>query len=430
MGVKPSHILGMNGRFQYTKMNPASAKKYGFSKLRTKDLLNEHGIPTAQVYHIFNVNTNVDEIQWEHIPAPFVIKPASGSAGKGILLVKKKIENEATWLNFDGERLTTQDLNYHIVNILQGEFSTWGSDHKAIVEELIPPHPTLAKYSYKGTPDIRVVVFNSVPVMAMARIPTKDSEGKANLDLGAIGLGIDMATGITTKAIQGKSGQISHFPGTKKKVNGIRIPNWNQVLEVAVRSARAAGYVYMGADLFIHPDKGPMIVELNGYPGLSIQLCNGAGLKRRLDRVEDIEVRDSKHGVKIAQALFAESFADQIKAEEGLQIIPYRPAIEVYGDNKQKVSTTALANTSKFRSAISQKLATELGLVDLEDLLWQQEETQEGKVPVVEVEFKLKGKKNTTAMVVTKRLNRTSYKVELGRKDLGNYLVGELNEEE
>jgi len=429
MAIKPSHILGMNGRFFYTKLNPGSAKSYGFSKLRTKDLLNAHGIATAQVYHVFSASTNIEEIKWENIPVPFVVKPASGSAGKGIVLIKKKVPDKKEWLNFDGHTVAEEDLNYHIVNILQGEFSTWGSDHKAIVEELIPSHPTLAKFAYKGTPDIRVIVFNSVPVMAMTRIPTQASEGKANLDLGAIGLGIDMATGITTYAVQGKSGHITHFPGTKKKVNGIRIPNWNAVLETAVKAANAAGFHYMGADLFIHPDKGPMIVELNGYPGLSIQLCNRAGLKRRLERVEDIDVRDAKHGVKIAQALFAESFADQITAEEGIQIIPYRPTIDVFGDTKQKETITALVNTSKFRSAISQKLATDLGLLDLEDLLWQQVESQEGKVPVVEVEFRLKGKKNTTAMVVTKRLNKTSYKVELGRKDLESYLIGDLSED-
>ncbi len=418
----------MNGRHQYTKLNPISAKRFGFSKLRTKDLLQQSNILTAQVYHVFESIVDLEKINWETIPTPFVIKPASGSAGKGIWIITKKVPNKAEWKNQQGEKKTTSDFNLHVENILDGEYSTWGSSHKAIVEEMIPPHPKLAKYSYKGTPDIRVIVFNSVPVMAMIRIPTKESVGRANLDRGAIGLGIDIASGVTTYGLKGKSESITHFPNSKKKVNGILIPQWTQVLETAVKAANTAGYVFMGADLFIHPEKGPMIVELNGFPGLSIQLCNRSGLKRRIERVEGLEVRDAKHGVKIAQALFAESFADQIKIEEGLKIISTSPSIKVKADDNKWHNTTARVSTGRYRSAISEQFADQLGLIDIDDLLWQQQETIEGKVPVVEVTFKLKGHTVKTAMVATKRLNRTHYKVELGRKDLQGFLIGEIQE--
>lgn len=428
MSIKPAHILGMNGRSTYTSLNPYSAKSYGFSKLRTKELMHEHDIPTAEVYHIFGSIDDIENIEWGSIPTPFVIKPASGSAGKGIILIMKQLDKQNIWLDNDGNNYTKDDLDFHIGNILDGEYSTWGQNHKAIVEELISPHPGLAKYAYKGTPDIRVIVFNSVPVMAMIRIPTKESMGKANLDQGAIGAGIDMASGVTTYAISGKSEKITHFPGTKKKVNGILIPNWKKILEVAVQAANVAGYKYMGADIFVDQDKGPMIVELNGYPGLSIQLANRAGLKRRLDRVEGLEVRDAKHGVKISQALFAESFADKIKIEEGLKIISTEPQLSIYGDDKRWYPTQGRVNTGRFRSAISEEFANQLGLVDLEDLLWRQQEGLEGKLPVVEVQFSLKSRKHKTAMVVTKTLNRTKHHVELGRKDLQGYLVGDIED--
>lgn len=425
MAIKPAHILGMNGRYQYTKLNPSSAKRYGFSKLRTKELLRDHGISTAVIHHVFEHIDDLDDIEWQSVPAPFVIKPASGSAGKGIWIIKEKHPTKLEWKNSEGQKISIDDLNLHVANILDGEFSTWGTHHRAIVEEMISVHPALAKYSYKGTPDIRVVIFNSVPVMAMARIPTKESQGRANLDKGAIGLGIDMASGVTTYGVHGKSGGISHFPGTKKKVNGIVIPSWTTLLETAVRAANAAGFVFMGADMFIDPERGPMVVELNGFPGLSIQLANKAGLKRRLQRVEGLEVRDAKHGVKIAQALFAENFSDQIRAEEGLAIVPVNPNITIMGDNRSRESVDALINTGRSRSAVSEQVAERLGLVDLEDLLWRQQESIEGKVPVVEVEFKLKNRTIKTAMVVTKRLNRTKYKVEIGRRDLQGFLVGD-----
>jgi alpha-L-glutamate ligase-like protein len=340
-------------------------------------------------------------------------------------VITKKLPEPNQWLDSDGNSVSKEDMQLHITNILDGEFSTWGSEHKALIEEMIVPHPKLARYAFRGTPDIRVIVFNSVPVMAMLRLPTKESHGRANLDQGALGLGIDIGTGVTTNGVSGKSSLITHFPNSKKKVNGILIPFWKKTLQTAVAAANAAGYRYMGADLFISESKGPMVVELNGFPGLSIQLANRAGLKRRLERVEGLDVRDAEHGVKIAQALFAESFADKIRAEEGLQIISTKPSVAVQDENRKLHHITALVNTGRFRSVISEKLAEELGLYDLEDLLWQQE-TGEGKLPVVEVSFKLKEHQLTTGMLVSKRLNRSSHQMELGRRDLQGFMIGDI----
>ncbi len=428
MPVKPSHILGMNSRYYYTKLNPPEARQYGFSKLKTKKLLIENNIPTAQIYHIVSHLDEVEDLDLKSIPTPFVIKPASGSAGKGILLVKKYLEKKQVFLDHEKNELTEDNLKLHLTNILSGEYNTWGSSYQAIIEEFVESHPTLAKLAYRGTPDIRVIVFNSVPVMAMARIPTKESKGKANLELGAIGLGIDMATGTTTYATFGKKKIITHFPQYKrKKVNGIKIPFWKKTLLTAVKAANAAGYVFMGADIFIHPEKGPMIVELNGFPGLSIQIVNRAGLKRRLERVEDLFVRDAEHGVKIAQALFAEMLPDKFRAEEGLIIIPNFITIDVKDDERKKHPVKAMVNTGRFRSAISRELATKLGLADYDDLLWQQQ-TLEGKVPVIEVDFYLKGRLIKSAMVLSKKLDRKRHKIEIGRKDLGGFLIGEGEE--
>jgi len=43
-----------------------------------------------------------------------------------------------------------------------------------------------------GLPDIRVIVYNRIPIVAMLRIPSKYSDGKANLHLGAYAAGIDL----------------------------------------------------------------------------------------------------------------------------------------------------------------------------------------------------------------------------------------------
>jgi len=416
----------MNARYFYTMLNPAAAKKYGFSKLRTKNLLKEHNLPTPEIYHVFENNDQLKNILWETVPVPFVIKPASGSAGKGVWVINKKVADKNVWIDSDNRRVTEEELNLHVRNILEGEFSTWGSEHKAIVEEKITAHPKIAKHAYRGTPDIRVIVFNSIPVMAMMRLPTAESHGRANLDQGAIAVGIDIATGTTTFGVQGKTTPITRIPYSKRKVGGITIPFWKETLQTAVRGAQLAGYNFMGADLFIHEERGPLIVELNGFPGLSIQLANRAGLKRRLERVEGLEVRNAEHGVKIAQALFAENFSDNIKAEEGLLIISNKPTVSIFDKKRKLHSIEALVNTGRFRSVIGENFAEELGLVNLEDLLWRQQEGIEGKLPVIEVNFQLKNRNVTTGMVVSKRLNKTNYKVEIGRRDLPGFLIGEV----
>jgi len=423
---KARDLLGMNARNQlYTILNSANAKRYGTSKYATKILLENKNIPTAKVFGILGTNEDVKDFPWESMEKNFVVKPSNGNGGKGIAIFRTQQPDKQHWLDTVGQSWSLDEIRLHCADILEGEYSTYGANPTIIVEERVPIHTKFLKYVYKGTPDIRVIVFNHVPVMAMLRLPTKESEGKANLHQGAIAVGIDMFSGVTTYAITGDGKPISFLQDSKRKLNGIKIPLWKQLLETAVQASDAAGLVFCGVDLFLHEEKGPMVVELNANPGLSIQIANQAGLRRRLERVEDITVLNPEHGVRIGQALFAENFSDKIKAEEGLTIISPFETVTITGDNKVKEDVLALINTGRFRSAISSQLAKKLGLIDLDDLLWYQQEKEEGKVPVIEVQFKLKGRKFTGAMVVSKTLNKSKHQLEIGRNDLKGFLVGE-----
>ena len=298
-----------------------------------------------------------------------------------------------------------------------------------IVEERVLTHSALDKYSFQGTPDVRVIGYNSVPVMAMLRLPTKESQGRANLHQGALALGVDIATGITTYAITGDGKSLQFLPNTKKKLNGIKLPFWKRTLQTAVEASEAAGLSFCGIDLFISEEHGPLVVELNANPGLSIQLANRAGMRRRLERVQDLNVLNADHGVRIGMTLFAESFADKIKAEDGLPILSFREKITVYDDNKDTNKhaheVEALMNTGRYRSAISRQLAENFGLVQVEDLLWYQSEKDETKAPVIEVNMRIHSRKIKTGMVVLKRLDKSPYKIEIGRNDLSGFVVGE-----
>lgn len=424
--AKYKDILGMNARNRlYTSLNSAQARSICSSKYATKLLMRSKNIPTAEIYAILGTEEDVHDFDWAKLDKNFVIKPTNGHAGKGIIAFRKRLDDDQKWIDVTGKEWELDDIKLHCFDILEGQYSTHGRNHNVIVEERVPIHPKLLKYTYKGTPDIRIVVFNSVPIMGWLRLPTEESQGRANVSQGALGLGVDMATGVTTYATAHKNQLIRYLPGTKKKLNGIKIPYWKDALITAIKAANAANLIFCGVDIFVHPEKGPMVVELNQAPGLSIQVSNKAGLRRRLERVEDLNVLNPEHGVRIGQALFAEKFSDKIKAQEGITIINYREEVTVSSDDHKDVKTKTLINTGRFRSAISAKLAEELGLIDLEDLLWFQTEEGEGKRPVVEVKLKLKKHLINTTMIVSKKLNSSSYKIELGRKDISGFLVGD-----
>lgn len=426
---KSAHILGMNARNQlYTGLNSSKSIAFTKSKFATKALLNNKGIPTAQIYDVFASIEDIKKFNWDCLNGNFVIKPSNGNAGKGVVAFRKRVDKQLAWISVVGIKWTIEDITLHCLDILDGQYSTYGNNHQVIVEDRVPIHRKLLKYTYKGTPDVRVIVYNHIPIMALLRLPTEKSEGRANQSQGAIGVGIDMATGVTTHAVADFDKFITYLPGSKRKLNGIKLPYWSKTLRMAVEAADAAGLTYCGIDLFLHEDRGPMVVELNANPGLSIQIPNRAGLRRRLERVEGLTVNNPDHGVRIAQALFAESFSDQIKAQEGLQIIHYREVIELFLPDKKLVKIEALVNTGRFRSAISAQLAQDTGLADLDDLLWFQSSGEEGNQPVVEVEYKLTNRKRKSAMLVTKSLNRTKHKIEFGRNDLTGLLVGEQTE--
>lgn len=441
--MKLSHILGLNARtklFSYV-YNKARGKGISASKIRTKRVLKKAGILVPEMYAKFVHPRDIFDFDWTSLPSSFALKPNKGLGGEGIIIVKKRAKDPSsgsglskdTWITIQRENITVDDLKFHAMDILEGAYSIRNVPDICFIEEFIGRHKAFRKYSYRGFPDIRVIVFNKVPIMAMMRLPTKESGGRANLHQGAIAVGIDIATGITTKAYW-KRKYIRFKPGTKRKLHGIKIPKWTSILEVAVRCSEITELGYIGADIVLHPEKGPMVLELNYQPGLSIQLANEAGLRKRLDRVEDLQVRDAEHGVKIAKALFMASFADRVKADEGVKTISAVEQITLKGDlpDKQRKKVLAKVDTGAWRTSISQKLAEELGLLNEKNILWTKTvKSSLGKEerPVINLIFWISGRKIITPASVAKRMT-LKYPVIVGRKNLKGFLVEPLIKEE
>ena len=447
--VKTSAILGLNARaqlFSY-KYNPIRAKKIANSKLITKKVLAKAGTPVPEIYKKFTNPREVVSFDFGTLPDSFALKPSKGLGGDGIIVVKKRAKDPSTrastelsrtssgqarnaWITTQRNRITSDDLQLHILDILEGAYSVGNVPDAAFFEEYVGRHKAFRKYAYRGTPDIRIVIFNKVPIMAMLRLPTRESKGRANLHQGAIAVGIDIATGITIRAYW-HDRFIRYKPGTKRKLHGIKIPLWTKIMEIAVGCQPATGLGYFGADVVLHPEKGPMILELNYMPGLQIQLANMAGLKKRLEKVEDLVIRDAEHGVKVAKALFVARFADRVKADEGAKTVDIFESVRVKGHNDKEITIKAKVDTGAWRTSIDKTLAQDLHLLDENNVLWYRKFHSafgREKRPVIAVTFWLKGKKIRTTAGVTDRSKLRSPLI-IGRKDLGGFLVNPTNNE-
>jgi len=428
--MKTHDILGMNARNRiYLRLNKTKGRKIADSKLLTKKILKKAGLPIPKLLTIFKTSTKVFEFDWLSLPEAFVLKPASGYGGEGIVVVKKKAKLAGEWHLMDNSIITTADLKRKALDILAGQYSLHDLPDKAMIEERIKITKVFKKYTYQGTPDIRVIVYNHVPVMAMLRLPTAAPKGKANLHQGAIGVGIDIATGITTHGIcRGKF--LKYVPGTKKKINGLKLPFWNTILTLAVKAQEVVSSLgYLGVDIVYDKAHGPVILELNARPGMEIQNANLAPLRKRLERIEGLEIRNAEHGAKVAKTLFAERFADRVMANEGVKIVNIAEEIKIKTVDGKRIPIMARVDTGAFRSSIDEKLARELGLLAKENILWEKGKkyayrSAQGRQsrPVINLTYWLAGKRVKTSASVANR-SKMSYPLLIGRQDLQGFLV-------
>ena len=278
-------VVGMNRRnLEFvTRHNQRAAYPLVDNKLLTKRLAAKAGIPMPDLIldlsHQFEVEAvprRLNELD------EFVIKPAQGSGGRGILVIAGR--DRGRFVKSNGDRVHIQQIKRLLTNIISGLYSLGGRTDSAIVESLAKTHEMFATMSVDGVPDIRVIVFQGYPVMAMLRLGTHASDGKANLHQGAIGVGLDIRTGMSVGAVQ-HNRAITRHPDNGARLDEIRIPDWGDLLRLASRCFDVTNLGYLGCDIVIDANAGPLLLEMNARPGLAIQIANGCGLDSRLQAV-------------------------------------------------------------------------------------------------------------------------------------------------
>jgi alpha-L-glutamate ligase-like protein len=253
-------------------------------KSRLHALCQAIGVPTPDLYAILAVHSAL-----RHLPrllegrAEFVLKPNRGAGGRGILVIAAR-DGDA-FLRHDGERMSCNAVRQHVSSIISGLYSLGGRPDQALIQQRVVADEVFARLSYQGTPDVRVVLYKHVPIMAMVRLATKQSGGRANLHQGAIGAGVDLASGTTTHAVLDNRAATRH-PDTGASVVGVKVPGWSQILEMSCRISREVGLGYLGVDIIVDSRRGPLVLEANARPGLAIQIANGQGLITRFAEVD------------------------------------------------------------------------------------------------------------------------------------------------
>ena len=259
--------LGMNARNAHiARRNPRWAIVDAKDKLLTKRRLLAAGIPVPATIDQIETRRRAKRFDVSALPDRFVIKPSRGSMGRGVLVVSGR--DGGSWMTTRG-LINAHAIRDHIVAIVDGDFSD--EDHEAaIVEPLLVGDDALAELAPTGLPDVRIIVDDGRPLMAMLRMPTIASGGRGNIHQGGIGAGVDLATGITQDAVvDGRP--VDVHPDTGGRLAGVALPYWPTILAMSAACGEATGLGYLGVDVVIDADLGPLVLEVNSHPGLEIQ---------------------------------------------------------------------------------------------------------------------------------------------------------------
>ena len=345
-------ILWNNARnlLYIRKFNNKKAIRLANNKLETKNFLSERGIPFAKTYWIISNRNELYDFDFWFLPKKtFVIKPNQGSKWAWIFIVKniskqEKIEQKEENLTNKIQKIRSKIIPYktiptnkkeiyhignketndptfrrYLLDIIDGKYSmTMGWD-KVIIEEKLLPWELFKEFCERWLADIRVIVFNLVPIATMIRVPTKYSNWKATLAQWWLGLWIEIWTGKITSMLWKNKVYTRKFPKEFAHFFGKQIPYRKDILFLSSKAQYYVNLGYLALDRVI-TNEGPKLLEINARAGLEVQKVTNAPLEKILKKIEDINIQDPEKGVEIARTLFSKESADIIKQQKILYL--------------------------------------------------------------------------------------------------------------
>ena len=256
--------------------------RYADDKLLAKVILQAAGVPVPVTLAVCDGLYAVDQtVEALSAHEAFVVKPSQSSGGVGILVLTGRTSSGA-WLTPGGSRVDRAGLRRHLADIVFGAYGNRMSD-TAYAETMVRPHPFFRTLWAEGLSDVRILAHDGVPFMAMLRVPTRASEGRANLHQGGIGVAVQLETGCVSRALW-RGMLIERHPESGADLLGLEIPSWARILDVARLAASAVPLGYLGVDIVVDTVGQPLVLEVNVRPGLEIQNVHGESIEVALRR--------------------------------------------------------------------------------------------------------------------------------------------------
>jgi len=349
-------ILGNNARnlLYIKKFNDKKAIRLANNKLETKNFLSERGIPFAKTYWIISNRNELYDFDFSYLPKKtFVIKPNQWSKWEWILIVKNVTKKEMIYNNKNNniinkfEKRRTRHIPYktipnnkseiyhiwnreindptfrrYLLDIIDWKYSMTMWNDKVIIEEKLNPWELFKDFCERWLADIRVVVFNLVPIATMIRVPTKYSGGKANLAQWWLGLGIDIGSGKITSMSRKNKIYTRKFPKEFAHFFGKQIPYRKDILFLSSKAQYYVNLGYLALDRVI-TNEWPKLLEINARAGLEVQKVTNTPLEKILWKIEDLKIQDPEKWVEIAKTLFSKESWDIIKQQKILYLSQY-----------------------------------------------------------------------------------------------------------
>lgn len=389
-------ILGNNARnlLYIRKFNDKKAIRLANNKLETKNFLSERWIPFAKTYAILKNRNELYEFDFSSLPKKnFVIKPNHGSKGNGIYITKylwksenleweeivlpknknKKsttelrkdkiktvlkmpiLEHRTDLYQINNKPVSDNDFRRKLLDIIDGKYSMTLWNDKIIVEEKLIPGELFKEFCARWLADIRIIVFNLVPVATMIRVPTEESKWKANLAQWWIWLWIDIATGKVINMLYKNKMYKNKFPEKYADLKDKKIPYRNDILFLSSKVQYYVNLWYLALDWVITND-GPKLLEINARAGLEVQKVTDTRLARTLDKISDLKINDPEKWVEIAKSLFTKEHSANRSHEKILYLSQYGKLLVKKWEEEIKKDIVVEVNLDKSTNRISSAL--------------------------------------------------------------------------
>ena len=438
-------ILGNNARnlLYIKKFNDKKGIRLANNKLQTKDFLVERGIPFAKTYGIISSRKELYEFDFSYLPKKnFVVKPNQWSKWQWVYIVKyieeeqseeiiiekpkktfQKIGEQIRKLFFQkfedhhhhgkyqiwDEILTDQEFRRRLLDIIDGKFSmTLGWD-KIIVEEKLIAGELFKDFCEYGLADIRVIVFNLVPVATMIRVPTKQSGGKANLAQWWLWFGIEVGSGKITSLLWKNKIRKMKFPKKFAHLQNKKIPYRNDILFLSSKVQYFVNLWYLALDRVI-TNEWPKLLEINARAGLEVQKVSNTKLQKVLNKIADLKIIDPEKWVEIAKSLFTPEKSDLLWQNKLLYLSQYAKFIIKEKEEEEKLDVIVEVDLNKSWNFMSQKLFDKI-----------KENKRERYLDLYENEITLKKAKFSSLESLADN------KIILGNKTASHYLIKPIN---